>query len=406
MRLSEYDLDRLEALKRARRRATALLVTVAAVFVFTFFLGDSTWVGFLRTGMEAAMIGGLADWFAVTALFRHPLGIPIPHTAIIPRSKEGLARSLGEFVRHNFLSPDQLAERLEESRLPHRLGVWLTDEDHAHLLAGHLAGAVGNLGKGPDPEVNRSEDQGWLGSLPVGKWLGRSAERALAEGRHRQLMSAAIGGLASLLEDNRHVLRRRIGDESPWWVPATVDDAVFERAHDALHRFLLEVAVDPEHELRRAIDTRLVEAAQGLQVHPEWNRKVNEQLAELVTDAAGDLRSALDQPDGPAPPSGSDLEKRLTEALHRLGQRLTGDADLQERLEGGLRALAGPLSRIGQRELGDLIAVTVERWDAADTSRRLELWMGRDLQFVRINGTVVGGLAGLAIHTAVFLLAG
>lgn len=162
--------------------------------------------------------------------------------------------------------------------------------------------------------------------------------------------------------------------------------------------FLLEVAVDPEHELRRAIDTRLVEAAQGLQVDPEWNRKVNEQLAELVTDAAGDLRSALDQPDGPAPSSGSDLEKRLTEALHRLGQRLTGDADLQERLEGGLRALAGPLSRIGQRELGDLIAVTVERWDAADTSRRLELWMGRDLQFVRINGTVVGALVGVVLH--------
>jgi uncharacterized membrane-anchored protein YjiN (DUF445 family) len=408
--LSDYDLDRLQALQRARRRATALLVGVAVVFVLTFFLSDAAWVGFLRTTAEASLIGGLADWFAVTALFRHPLGLPIPHTAIIPRSKTGLARSLGEFVRHNFLSPEQLIERLEAARLPQRFGEWLSREDNAATLAGHIAVTLGALAEGLEPGDEPEAGMGeLLETIPIARWVGKGAEAAIAEDHHQPLVTTAIAGVAAVLEDNRDALREWVGDESPWWVPQPVDDALFNRAYEALRRFLLDLAAHPEHEVRRTIDQRLVEIARRLQADPELGRELNARLIEMIGRAEGiqELRSALAGHLAEAGRSAdSKLRLRMADSLRRLGGRLVTDEQLTEQVETWMRALAGPVARVGQRELADLIAITVDRWDPADTSRRLELWMGRDLQFVRINGTVVGGLAGLAIHTVVVLATG
>lgn len=406
--LSDYDLGRQHDLRRARWRATALLVMVAAVFVLTFFAGDATWVGFLRTTAEASLIGGLADWFAVTALFRHPLGLPIPHTAIIPRSKTGLARSLGEFVQHNFLSPEQVIERLEAARLPRRFGEWLIRGDNADWLAGHLAVAVGTLAEGLGGREDK-EGASLLEAIPVARWVGRAAEKAISAGHHQTVVSTAVAGMASVLEENRTLLRERMRHEWPWWVPEAVDDAVFDRAFRALHRLLVEVATDPRHELRRALDRRLLAVSRRLQSDPELSRVWNSRLGELLGRAEGmqELWAALAAHLTETGRSDdSPLRLRLGVHLRRLGKRLTSDEELDSQAEAWVRTLAGPLSRVGQRELGDLIAVTVERWDPADASRRLELWMGRDLQFVRINGTVVGGLAGLAIHTVVFLLTG
>lgn len=413
---SPYDLDRLVGLKLARRRATGLLVGVALVFISTFLMGDATWVGFLRSTAEAGMIGGLADWFAVTALFRHPLGIPIPHTAVIPRSKDGLGRSLGEFVRENFLSPDHIVERLDSARLPHRIGTWLGDRENAELVAGHLAATLGAIAEGLDAEEIESDLERMvverLRALPMAEMVGRAMEAALAEGQHRGVTSAAIRGIATTMDENRAALRHRLGNESPWWVPDAIDDAVFARAYETLHRFLDEMAADPEHEIRHTIDRRLAELAHRLRSDPDLARLVSDRIDELTThpelrnwargtwsNLAEMLVEASSRPD-------SRLRERLTRTLVDLGRRLVADRELHTRVETWLRSLAPPLARVGQRELGDLIASTVDRWDPADTSRRLELWMGRDLQFVRINGTLVGGLAGLAIHSVVFVVGG
>lgn len=410
---SAYDLERLEGLRRARRRATGMLIGVAVVFVATFFMGDATWVGFLRTTAEASMIGGLADWFAVTALFRHPLGIPIPHTAIIPRSKAGLARSLGEFVRNNFLSPDQLVERIEGADLPQRLGRWLASDDHADLLAGHLATTLGTVVEGLDREEIETSIEEMvrerLHSLPMAEMVGRGMEAAIAEGQHHQLMTAGIAGIAAALDENEATLRAWARQESPWWVPEAVDDAVFDRAYAALRTFVGDLARQPDHEIRRSLDDRLAELARRLRTDPDLGRLVTKRVDELAahpevrawarglwSQVARALTEAADRHD-------STLRLRIAAALRDLGHRLTTDPVLQERVETWVKSLAPLVAVVGQRELGDLIAVTVDRWDPEDTSRRLELWMGRDLQFVRINGTVVGGLAGLAIHTIVFL---
>lgn len=414
--LSEYDSARLAALRRARRRATGLLVVVAAVFVSTFWMGDATWVGFLRTAAEASMIGGLADWFAVTALFRHPLGIPIPHTAVIPRSKDGLGASLGEFVRQNFLAPDQVVQRLEGANLPRRLGEWLARTDNADVVAGHVASTLGALAEGMDAETVEDELERMvverIRSLPVAHIVGRGMEAAIAEGQHRGVLTAAISGIAAAMEDSRPALRSRLGEESPWWVPEAIDDVVFEKAYDAVQRLLSDLAANPDHEVRHIIDARLADLAVRLRDDPIMGDVVARRVDELTrhpelkawargtwSELANALVEASTRED-------SRLRRRISAALQDLGIRMATDTDLQQRIETWMRSLAPPLARAAQRELGDLIGATVELWDPHDTSRRLELWMGRDLQFVRINGTVVGGLAGLAIHTTVFLLGG
>lgn len=413
---SSYDADRLASLRRVRRRATGLLLAVAAVFASTFAMGDAAWVGFLRTTAEASLVGGLADWFAVTALFRHPLGIPIPHTAIIPRSKEGLGQSLGAFVQENFLEPEHLAERIEEADVAARAGAWLSDPAHAGALAGQLVSAAGAVAEGLDQEAIEEEIERVvverLRALPVAELSGRALQAAMAEGRHREVVTAAIEAIAAAMDDNRTALRRALGDESPWWVPEALDDAVFARAHETIQMFLGRLAERPDHDIRLTIDRRLSDFAGRLRTDPELAAAVQERFGDVVDHPAlrawaratwgrlaADLVEEADRPE-------SGLRRRVATALEDLGRRLRDDRDLQGRVETWLRSMAPPLARLGRREIGDLISTTVDRWDTADTSRRLELWMGRDLQFVRINGTVVGGLAGLVIHTVVVLAGG
>lgn len=405
--MSDYDRERSSELRRARRRATALLVAVGAVFVSTFWMGDATWVGFLRTTAEASVIGGLADWFAVTALFRHPLGIPIPHTAIIPRSKTGLARSLGQFVEHNFLSPDQFLERVEALQPVQRLGEWLIEEANAGSAANQLSRIAQQFMEGIDRDSLAAQAGDTAGRLlqhpALTAGLGRALAAALSAGQHHPTVEGAIRGASSLLVEQESTLRSRMRQESPWWVPEAVDDAVFDKAREAVLAFLAEVASNRDHEVRKAIDARLRDIADRLQDDSDLARRVSSavagltqshefrrSLAELVERTLRDLS----RPD------------RVTLGLQAVGRRLLEDEDLRSRLDGWMQTLAPSVARVGRRELADLIATTIERWDPNDTSRRLELWMGKDLQFVRINGTVVGGLAGLAIHTAVFLLGG
>lgn len=413
MPLSEYDADRLTGLTRTRRRATGLLVLATLVFAATFFMGDATWVGFLRSTAEASMIGGLADWFAVVALFRHPLGIPIPHTAVIPKSKEGLGHSLGEFIRNNFLAPDHIVERLEAARVSEKLGTWLADPTNSDVAAGHIATTLGAIVEGLDSKEIEDELERMvverLRALPMAEMVGRGMEAAIAGGQHRPMLTAAIRGIATSMDDNRTALRRRLGDESPWWVPEAVDDAVFDRAYLALKRFLGELAADADHEVRRTIDARLSDLSVRLRTDPDLAKLVSDRVDDLAghpelrawargtwSELATALIDASGRPD-------SRLRARLGSALQGFGARLAADASMQNRIETWIRSLAPPLAAAGQREIGDLIATTVDRWDPVDTSRRLELWLGRDLQFVRINGTVVGALAGLLIHTVVHL---
>ncbi|HEY0520140.1 MAG TPA: DUF445 domain-containing protein [Ilumatobacteraceae bacterium] len=413
--MSAADLERRTALRKMKVIATALLLVVTAVFFIARWLEQShDWVGYVRAFAEAAMVGALADWFAVSALFRHPLGIPIPHTAIIPHRKDQIGRSLGEFVQTNFLTREVLNERLAGAKVGKRLGDWLADPQNA-AKAGE---GVGDLLRGALEVLDDRDVASALETLverrvratPVAPLVGKAIDLAVEGGHHQRLLDAVLTGLRGFLDDNRKTFRERLEHESPWWIPETIDDKLFAKIYGAVHSFLADVAADKDHEVRKSIDARVVAFSDRLRGDPELLAKGEELKTELLAHPDvrawlgslwGELKrntvGALDDPT-------SELRQRLDRSLTSLGRRLADEAELQAKVDDWVMRAAGHVVDHYRGEVADLIAGTVAKWDGKATGERMELQVGRDLQFIRINGTIVGGLAGLVIYTVSQLL--
>jgi uncharacterized membrane-anchored protein YjiN (DUF445 family) len=409
-RAPEDEVRRERDLARMKRTATGLLIGATVVFLVTKSLeGDHSWLAYVRATAEAAMIGALADWFAVTALFRHPLGIPIPHTAIIPARKDDIGRGLGTFVESNFLTADIVSEKLQGTPLAARLGTWLAHPDNARRVGDQASAILHSVVDAlRDDEIQEAIEQSLAGKVratPAGPILGRALDLAIADGRHQQLLSTILRRLCESLEDNRDTLRARLGSESPWWVPDTIDDRVFDRLYEGVRHLLDDVADDPDHELRAHFDERMKQLARDLESSPEMGERVEALKEDILAHPVvrtwsatmwSDLkRSLLAWADDP----GSELRRRIETGVQTFGTRLREDDALQRRVDEWIVSAAGSLVEQSRGEVGELIASTVARWDPAESSRRIELQVGRDLQFIRINGTVVGGLAGLLIYT-------
>ena len=410
------DPGRARDLTRMKRLATGLFLLAAAVFLGCVLLGGEAgaWVGYVRATAEASMVGALADWFAVTALFRHPAGLPIPHTAIIPRKKDQIGTSLGTFVRENFLTRAVVEDRLDGVDVPGRLGAFLAAPGRAERLASDAGGALGvltDLLKDEDlqPAVSGLVDRK-LRQTPAAPAVARVLELVVEGDRHQEVLSAGLTGLANFLAENRVVFRARLGDASPAWVPDWVDDRVFTRVFDLLQGFLVEVGEDPGHELRRSYDRRLRAYVHSLRTDPEAAARVERFKEELLdhpavrhwsgslwTTAKNAVVTAAADPD-------SELRTRLVGLIRSAAALLQSDPTVRELVQRQFRRGAGWAVERFAADAAELVGHTVARWDTEETSRRIELQVGRDLQWIRVNGTVVGGLAGLVIYTVAQLL--
>lgn len=408
--LSANDLERQAGMRRMKRLALGLLVFVTIVFLVARALEDDHgWVGYVRAFAEAAMIGALADWFAVTALFRHPLGIPIPHTAIIPNRKDQIGESLGEFVQTNFLTREVLHERLDQAHIGLRLGKWLSEPANAAKAGSAVAdGLKGSLEVIDDRDVGAALQtmiERKVRDTPIAPLIGRAIDVGMDGGHHQRLLDATLSGLGNFLDDNRNTFRDRLRTESPWWVPEGIDDRIFEKIYTAVHSFIGDIGRDPDHPMRQSIDERMVAFAERLKTDPGLVAKLEELKGELLEhrDVQAWLQSlwgevkrstliATDDPD-------SELRRRIDRSLVNLGNRLAAEPELQAKVDDWVRRAAGYVVDHYRGEVSDIISSTVAKWDGKATSERLELQVGRDLQFIRINGTLVGGLAGLAIYT-------
>ena len=407
---------RVRRLAAARRRASALLAAVTALFVAVTVAGaHGTLLGYVQAGAEASMVGGVADWFAVTALFRRPLGLPIPHTALIVERKDQFAVTLGQFVQENFLNADVLAERIRSARLVSRLAGWLADRANAARFAGHAADLVVTVAEAlRDEDVQRvltAELTRAIDAVEVAPLAGRALRVVIAGGHHTELFNTIVLGADRYLADHSEELRELFEAESPRWVPDAVYRRVFDRLYNRLRERLVAMAADPDDETRHQFEKWLAGLPDRLETSPEL-RERGERLKREVLGSAGlrDWSSSLwqkvkDTLRTQAADPESELRRRLADALVAAGQRLGSDprlADGLERMvESGARALAGQF----HDELADLVTGTIERWDAAETSSQLELLLGRDLQYIRINGTVVGAGVGLVLHAIVLALA-
>ncbi len=413
--LSPADLERMAQLRTMKRRATGLMVLATAVFIVARVLeADTSGWGYLRATAEAAMVGGLADWFAVTALFRHPLGLPIPHTAIIPQRKEQLGRTLGEFVEQNFLTADVVVGKLRGVRVGDRVTDWLADPDNRATAGRHAAATLsGTVEVLRDDDVQLALEGAVLARLrrvQLAPVAGQALELMTADGRHHDVVTAATRGAIRFIDENRESLRGRFGRESPWWVPEPVDDRIFTKLFTGLRGFLDEVANDPNHLVRDHLDARLAALAVDLRTDPAYAERAEQITEEVLAHPAvrawtgslwRDLKAMLlaqsANPD-------SELRRRLDGTIEQIGLALQDDPAMRAKVDGWVEGAVTYLVEAYRHEATELIASTVARWDAAEASTRFELAVGRDLQFIRINGTLVGGAAGLVIHTVGELL--
>jgi uncharacterized membrane-anchored protein YjiN (DUF445 family) len=374
----------------------------------------ATWVGYVGAAGEAGMVGALADWFAVTALFKHPLGIPIPHTAIIKRKKDQLGEGLGTFVRENFLSPQVVETKLRDAQIPGRLGKWLSDTTHAQRVAAETATVLRVLVELlRDDDVQHVIDRMIVRRIAEPQWgppVGRVLATLLAEHRQEALIQLLADRAFQWSLNAGEIIQRVVERDSPNWSPRFIDHLVGDRIHRELMDFTDKVRRNPDHELRRSATRFLFEFADDLQ-HDDATiaraEAVKEQLMarEEVTNAAATAwktlkRLMLEGVDDPS----SALRTRVADAVVRIGESLRDDAELRDKVDNWIVRAAEHLVAQYGVEITAIITDTIERWDAEEASRRIELHVGRDLQFIRINGTVVGSLAGLAIYAIAQLL--
>jgi uncharacterized membrane-anchored protein YjiN (DUF445 family) len=407
---------RVRRLAAARRRATAFLVVVTVVFVAVTAVGvHGTLLGYVQAGAEAAMVGGVADWFAVTALFRRPLGLPIPHTALIVERKDQFAATLGQFVQENFLNASVLAERIRAAKIAARLTDWLTSQDNAARFAGHAADLVVTVAEAlRDEDVQRvltAELTRAVDAVEVAPLAGRALRVVIAEGHHVELFNVLVSGTDRYLEDHYVELRDRFEAEAPRWVPDMVYGRAFDRLYTRLRERLAAMAVDPGDETRLHFEEWVAGLPGRLETSPEL-RERGERLkhevlgSAILRDWSSSLwKNAKETLRVQAADPESELRRRLAGVLAAAGRRLGSDPVLQEGVERMVESAARALADQFHDELAGLVTGTIQRWDAAETSSQLELLLGHDLQFIRINGTVVGAGVGLALHAIALAMA-
>lgn len=403
-------------LRRMKLTATSLLAVALALYA-TSLSFEGTAIGYLRAGSEAAMVGGLADWFAVTALFRRPLGLPIPHTGLVPRKKDELATKLGEFVTGHFLTREVVTAQVAEAHVVEKVGAWLAEPEVSDRLAREVAFNVGVLLEVLDEDVVVAaaldlmrRDQARRSYAPV---LGRILERAIEGGTQRPLVDVVVSRSKAYLRAHREELlpqARDFVDNRGWLASLLVSDKRIRHVLDGLADTLEDVERNPNHPARRWLEGLLRAFADELQHDRHTaarldvlvaqlldDRQAQAVLHDVVTDAMASIRESLSDVDG-------DLQQRIAGLISALGVRGVDDPAFRGRMEKVLQAVVGHAVDNYGDELTSLIRTQVARWDATSASQRIELAVGRDLQFIRINGTAVGALAGLVIHSVTLAL--
>jgi uncharacterized membrane-anchored protein YjiN (DUF445 family) len=386
-----------------------LLVAVTLVFVGVTAAGaHGSVLGYVQAGAEASMVGGIADWFAVTALFRRPLGLPIPHTAIIVERKDQFAETLGRFVQENFLNGDVLAERISTAGLVPRLSAWLTDPTHAARVSADAADLVVTLADTLQDEdvqaVLNAEINRALEGTDVAPLAGHALRVLTSGDTHAELFNLIVGAANNYLGDNYYELRERFEAEGSRWVPDVAHRIVFDRVYDRLRSRLTAMIPDPKDETRLQFEAWLAALPLRLESSPELQARgdlLKQELlesAELRQWSTAIWQQAKDTLRAQAANPDSELRLRLAELLMAGGRRLAADAQLQRGLERVVETAVRSLGAQFHDELAGLVTGTIARWDATETANQLELLLGRDLQFIRINGTVVGAAIGLALH--------
>lgn len=406
----EQNPQRQAELKSTKRLATGLLVLMTLIYVISaYFEHQFGWVGYVNATAEAAMIGAIADWFAVTALFRHPLNLPIPHTAIIPARKDDIAKQFGDFVQSNFLSDEVITEKIRSMSLSKNVATWITKEDNARAVADQitagLAGITNVLDDSDIQEMIEHKVEDKIRSTSFAPMIGDLLGFITSGRRQQGLIDGAVSMGLYMLEDSDDQIRDRVAEETPWWFPGSVDKAIYHRIVHSVSKMMYEMQVDIYHPVRVQLIKSINEFLDDLRHSEEIREKeitLKEDLlqAPTVVEFTGSLwRDIKDLLESQSTDDNSELKQAIEQAVISFGESILQDPELAAKIDGWAEDTARYLIDQYGHEVANLIKDTIDNWDTTATADRIEEQIGKDLQFIRINGTVVGGLIGLVIHT-------
>ncbi len=386
-----------------------IALTVLGFAVVCFFVTNHYKIGWLKAFSEAAMVGGIADWFAVVALFRHPLGIPIPHTALIPNNKDAIGQNLGTFVSDEFLIKEKLEVKIDEFKFATKATDWLMDEENATKISSLVVENVipGILKTIEDEDVKhfiQTQFESKLKEMNFGEWIAVGLESLANSEKQGQLISNLLKILSDELHNNKESIREKVKDSTPWYTLGMADKKLTEGIFNGLYEFINQ-AKEPNSEIRQRINLYVVDFIEELKTSAEMQQKVNklvieftqkEEVQDYISSIWEEIKNAII----------SDLEKgndskikvSLTNMIRNFGKNIQEDPAMIAKINNFIKVdVLGILLR-NKKAIGDLIANSVKSWDKKEISNKLELEIGKDLQFIRINGTVVGGLVGLIIY--------
>ncbi|WP_294276625.1 DUF445 domain-containing protein [uncultured Chryseobacterium sp.] len=406
------DEAKRKQLRKYKAFATGLFLLMAAVFIITTILQKSNtshWIGYVRAFSEAAMVGALADWFAVTALFRHPLGLPIPHTNLIENSKQQLGDNLGGFVVNNFLSPENIRPYIQKLRISGFVGEWLGKEKKQGILIRNISDIVLDiLNKLDDDTVSRfisDKVSEMTNDIKLNKIVGNGISYIIEKNDHQRLITSLSSQIKNYILENDEMIKDRVKKGSYTFIPAFVDNKIADKITSGLADFFGEIEEDPGHEIRNLITGKIQDFSVDLKEDPKWDEEFRsikndllkpEKLNEYSRDIWASIRKTVTEE---LQHEDSALKKYMSKNLDEFALNLKTNAALQEKIDDWVRVTAYKYILRNTHQFGNLISSTVGNWQGKELSEKLELEVGKDLQFIRVNGTLVGGLVGLIIYT-------
>ena len=406
------DEAKRKQLRKYKAFATGLFLLMAVIFVITTILqknNDSHWIGYVRAFSEAAMVGALADWFAVTALFRHPLGLPIPHTNLIENSKQTLGDNLGSFVVNNFLSPQNIRPYIQKLKISGFVGEWLGKEKNQEVLIKNLSDIVLDiLNKLDDSTVSEfisKKVTDMTDNIKLNKIVGNGINYILEKNDHQKIITNLSSQIKNYIIENDEMIQDRVKKGSYSFIPAFVDNKIADKIASGLADFFKEIEEDPEHEIRMLITKKIHEFSTDLKEDPKWDDEFKtikndllkgDKLDEYSIDIWISIKETLTKE---LQEENSSLKNYISKNLNEFSQNLKTDENLQNKIDHWVRVTAYKYILKNTHQFGNLISSTVGNWQGKELSEKLELEVGKDLQFIRVNGTLVGGLVGLLIYT-------
>ena len=405
------DLKRKQ-LRKYKTFATGLFVFMAVLFIVTTALqksNDSHWIGYVRAFAEAAMVGALADWFAVTALFKRPLGLPIPHTNLIENSKQKLGDNLGSFVVNNFLSPQNIRPYIQKLKISNFVGEWLSKERNQDILLKNMADIVLDiLNKLDDKAVVQfisKKANEMTNDIQLNKILGNGIHYILDKNDHQKVITHLSKQIKEYISENDEMIKERVKKGSYSFIPSFVDNKIALKITDGLADFFREIEEDSHHEIRKLITRKIYEFSLDLKDNPKWNdefrdikdsffsgEKIDQYSKDIWSSIKNTLHKELTE-------ENSTLKTYIIKNINEFSHNLRHDENLQEKIDNWVRVTAYKYILKNTHQFGELISSTVGNWQGKELSQKLELEVGKDLQFIRVNGTLVGGLVGLLIYT-------